>query len=67
MYIWDCRSHPIPPAASTETVGREEEARASAAPTRLAPTEPDAIAEGRADREAKSPGLAQSETVEVSS
>ena len=67
MYIWDCRSRPIPPAASTETVGREEEARASAAPTRLAPTEPDAIAERPADREAKSPALARSDAVEVRS
>ena len=65
MYIWDCRSHPIPPAASPETVGREEEARASAAPTRLAPTAPDAIAEKRTERKAESPALARSDLVEA--
>ena len=65
MYIWDCRSHPIRPAASAETVGREEEAQASAAPTRLAPTAPDPIAERRAERKAESPALLQSDLVEA--
>jgi hypothetical protein len=65
MYIWDCRSHPIPPAAPPEPVGREEEVRASAAPTRLAPTAPDSIAERRAERKAESPALAGADLVEA--
>ena len=64
MYIWDCRSHPTRPAASPEPVDPRQEG-ASLAPNPPELTEPDAIAERRWDREAKSPALVRSEAVEV--